>query len=304
MKAKLLLASALLFGLSNPFSFSQARAQPSNGCQTPIRFRLGALDSRFGITRGEFQRAVEEAGNAWEAAAGRRLFRYVDKGGLEINLVYDSRQETTQRLIAVRAAVSEKLKEVSAIKRRLRPLQDRIHALDDSYSAELSSYKRLQDEYNQTVAQWNGKGGAPEGEYQRLGSQSAALKKQAAALEVKRQELNRLAGDINELGDKHNSLLRRANNEADAFNRSTPSTLQFEEGRYARQGGEERIDIFQYEGATALRIILSHELGHALGVRHNANSSSIMSPLIHTDGLVLTAEDIDGLKTACSLRGN
>ena len=304
MKAKLLLASVLFLELSNPFASSQARDRFSNGqaCQTPIRFRLGTLDSRFGITREEFQRAVEEAGDAWETAAGRRLFRYDARGALEINLVYDSRQETTQRLTAVRGAVSEKLKEVAAIKRRLRPLQDKLDALDNSYSAELSSYKHLQDEYNQAVAQANGKGGATEGEYQRLGSQRVALRKQAAALEAKRQELNRLAGDINDLADTHNSLLHRANDEADAFNRSTPSTLQFEEGRYARQGGEERIDIFQYEGAAALRIILSHELGHALGIRHNANSSSIMSPLIHTDRLVLTAEDVDGLRAACSGR--
>ena len=128
MKAKLLLASVLFLELSNPFASSQARDRFSNGqaCQTPIRFRLGTLDSRFGITREEFQRAVEEAGDAWETAAGRRLFRYDTRGALEINLVYDSRQETTQRLTAVRAAVSDKLKEVAAIKRRLRPLQDKL----------------------------------------------------------------------------------------------------------------------------------------------------------------------------------
>ena len=298
MKAKLLLASMLLLGLSSPMAFSQPRA--AGGCLTPMRYRIGALDPRFGISRQEFQRAVEEAANAWENAARRKLFRYDARGALEINLVYDSRQETTQRLIAARAAVSEKLQEINAIKRQLRPLQDKIGALDVSYSAQLSSYKRLQDEYNQAAVQWNGKGGAPEAEYQRLAGQRSALKKQGAALEEKRQELNRLADDINALADKHNNLLRRANDEADAFNRSAPATLQFEEGRYIREGREERIDIFQYDGETALRIILSHELGHALRIRHNGNPSSIMSPLIHANRLTLTAEDVEGLKTVCS----
>lgn len=300
MKAKLLLAGALLLGLSCPLASTQPRAANRQACMTPIEYRIGRLDARFGITLGEFQRAVEEAASAWEGAAGRKLFRHVGKGPLEINLVYDSRQETTQRLIAVRTAVSDKLQEVSAMKRQLRPLQDRIGALDAAYSAQLSSYKRLQDEYNRTVVQWNGRGGAPEAEYQRLDSQRLALKKEAAALEEKRQELNRLADAINELADKHNKLLHRANDEADAFNRSAPSTLQFEEGRYIRQGGEERIDIFQYDGETALRIILSHELGHALRIRHNGNPSSIMSPLIHAKSLALTPEDVEGLKATCS----
>jgi len=292
MKAKLLLASALLLGLSSSPSFSQKR-----GCLPPIGYRIGALDSRFGITREDFGRAVEEAAGLWESASGRKLF--VHGGAVKINLVYDNRQETTQRLIAVRAAVSDKLNEVNAIKSRLRPLQDKIRALDDTYSAQLSSYKRLQDEYNQTVTQWNGKGGAPEAEHQRLGNQRLALRKQAASLEEKRQELNRLADTINELADKHNSLLHRANDEADAFNKSAPSSLQFEEGRYIKQGSEERIDIFQFDGETALRIILAHELGHALGIRHNANPSSIMSPLIRADRVALTAEDGEGLKAAC-----
>ena len=300
MKAKLLLSCALLFGFSP--SFSQTRSTNRQACLVPISYRIGALDSRFGIGREDFLRAVEEAGNAWEAAAGRKLFRHDTKAALEVNLVYDSRQETTQRLIAVRTAVSDKLQEVNVIKGQLRPLQNKIRALDDSYSAQLSSYERLQNEYNQSVTQWNAKGGAPEAEHQRLGNQRLALTKQAASLEEKRQELNRLADTINELADKHNSLLRRANDEADSFNRSAPSSLQFEEGRYIKQGSEERIDIFQFDGETALRIILAHELGHALGIRHNANPSSIMSPLIHADRFALTTDDVAGLKAACSVR--
>ncbi len=300
MKAKLLLASALLLGLPGPMAFGQTRARPA--CLAPISYRIGALDSRFGISREDFGRAVEEAAGLWEGAAGRTLFVRGPKGVVAINLVYDNRQETTQRLIAVRAAVSDKLNEVNAIKSRLRPLQDKMRALEDTYSAQLSSYKRLQDEYNQTVTQWNGKGGAPEAEHLRLSNQRLALRKQEASLEEKRQELNGLADAINELADKHNGLLHRANDEADSFNKSTPSSLQFEEGRYIKQGREERIDIFQFDGETALRIILAHELGHALGIRHNGNPSSVMSPLIRADRVALTAEDGEGLKAACSGR--
>jgi hypothetical protein len=117
-----------------------------------------------------------------------------------------------------------------------------------------------------------------------------------------RQEQNLLIGDINALVRRHNALLDRANAEAKSLNESGAVGAQFEQGRYIRQGSEEHIHIFEYESETALVVILAHEMGHALGIRHNANPSSIMSPLVHVRTPVLTAEDQEGLKTACSPR--
>ena len=97
-------------------------------------------------------------------------------------------------------------------------------------------------------------------------------------------------------------MLIRANADATALNNTGSTGVQFEEGRYARAGGEEWIDIFQFGSEESLRVTLSHELGHALGMKHNANPASIMSALIHTDHLVLTAQDEDGLKAVCAPR--
>lgn len=304
MNTKFLLAGALLLGLPGSAAHSQTPHRMLNrqACSAAISYRIGALDSRFGIGREELQRAVEDAAGLWESAAGRTLFVHMPKGAVRLNLVYDSRQEVTKRVIAARAGISEKLKEADLIKGRLQPLQDTLRKLDRDYADQLASYERRQDDYNKLVVHWGNKGGAPEGEYQRLQSERASLKKVIETLEIKRRDLNRLADDANEQIDRHNDLLRRANAEANALNESGATGIAFEEGVYIRQGGEQRIDIFQFEGETALRIILAHELGHALGIRHNANPSSIMSPLIHADRVALTAEDIEGLKTACSGR--
>src|SRR3954471_20481541 len=113
MTMKLLLASALMFGLLNPAPVSHAQDRTSNSpgarrpCLTPIKYRIGALDPRFGITREDFQQHVEQAAALWGAAAGRKLFSFDARGSLEIDLVYDSRQETTQRLIAARSGIAE-----------------------------------------------------------------------------------------------------------------------------------------------------------------------------------------------------
>lgn len=298
MNTKLLLAGALFSALSSSTSFGQVR----QACLTPISYRIGALDSRFGIGREDFGRAVEEAAGIWESAAGRKLFVRRSRGAVKINLVYDTRQETTKRVVATRAGISEKLKQADLIKEGLRLLQDRLRDLDGDFSNQLASFERRQGDYNKQVAHWSAKGGAPEGEYQRLQGERARLRKEAETMDVKRRELNRLTDDINRQIDRHNGLLHRANAEANDLNASGATGIAFEEGVYIRQGGEERIDIFQFDGESALRIILSHELGHALGIKHNANPSSIMSPLIHADRFVLPAEDMEGLKAACSGR--
>jgi hypothetical protein len=298
MITRLLLAGMLAAGLSRPALAQNGR--PS--CLTPIKYRIGSLDSRFGITRTDFQRRVEEAAALWSAAAGRKLFNLDSGARLQIDLVYDGRQETTQRLVAGRARISEKLKQADRIKDQLAPLQDKFHALDKSYSDQASSYHRAVEAYNRVVGQWNAKGGVPEGEEQYLRSEAALLREQDGLLRERRGELNRMVGDINQLVQQYNTLLQTANVEANMLNGSVPLGAEFEEGRYIRQLGEERIEIFEYDGETALAIILAHEMGHALGIRHNANPASIMSPLVHTRELALTADDMQGLKTACSLR--
>jgi hypothetical protein len=291
---KLLLAGALVLVISSPVL--TGRAQPQRDCRTPIRYRIGTLDSRFGLTREQLRRAVEDAAGLWEGAAGRKLFLYDSKGPLGINLVYDDRQENTQRRAAIRASVSEKLKAADAVGEELRPLRDRFRNLDTAFSSEASAYKQAEQDYNQTVAQWNGKGGAPEDTYAWLDKRMRALRRQAASLETEKLALKHLADEINVLVDKHNILVRRANAEANA---ASEADAVFEEGRYIREGRDERIDVYQYDGETALLAVLAHELGHALGIGHNGNPASVMSPLIHMERLALTAEDVDGLKTAC-----
>lgn len=300
MTARLLLAGVLGLGLSSPILAGHARAEPAPVCQAPIKFRIGAIDPRFGIGREDFRRDVEEAARLWEGAAGRSLFSYDEKGTLEINLVYDSRQEATQKLIAVRASIVEKMEQIDAIKSKLAPLQAKFRNLDQSYSAQAAAYRQVLDDHNRTVSQFNQTGGVSEGEYQRLWSENLGLRKQGEVLEAQKQELNRVTADMNELVRTHNALLARASAEAEALSASSDS--KFEEGRYVRMGGDQKIEIYQYHSEAGLKVVLSHELGHALGIKHNANPSSIMSALIHTEQLALTADDMTGLGSACPLR--
>jgi len=298
---KPVLAGALFLLVSSPAPAAHAQGQSrSASCPSPIRYRIGTLDPRFGITREEFRRLIEKAGNVWEEK--QKIFQYDPKGKLPINLVYDARQKFTQTAIAIRAGVSAKLVQADLIKQQLLPLREEFNKIETSYSDQAASYKRAQDSYNRKVKQSNLAGGASDAGLQDFADERRSLRAQFNLLEAKRLEMNRATDELNTLIKKRNAVIELANTEAAAFNDAAPASLQFKEGRYVREGNEERIDVFQFENTDSLLVILAHELGHALGMKHNANPDSIMSPLIHTDRLVLTAEDEDGLKTVCSSR--
>ena len=94
-------------------------------------------------------------------------------------------------------------------------------------------------------------GGVAEGEYQRLMSENLTLRKQAGALEARKQELNRVTADMNELVRAHNALLERARAEASSI--AGASDAAFEEGRYVRLDGNQRIEIYQYHNEVGLK---------------------------------------------------
>jgi hypothetical protein len=297
------MASALLLLASSPASLGLGRDskidKPSASCASAIRYRIGTVDSRFGISREEFQRAVEDAGKIWEN--DQKLFQYDPKAGLPVNLIYDTRQEMTQRVMAARTSIQARLKEADQIHDKLALLQEDIQALNGPYSERLAAYERARDSYNQVVRNMNLAGGAGESELRMLTRDRQSLNEQQKLLEVKRQTLNRATDTFNDLAKKHNALLTLANAQASAMNASSGG-VKFEEGRYIKEGNREWIDIFQFENKVSLLVILAHELGHALGMKHNENASSVMSSLIHTDHFALTAEDEKGLKAVCAPR--
>ena len=83
-------------GMQPPFSTSgidstSVVVAPALDRQFPLKWRMGAIDSRFGLDASEVKQAVEQAIRLWESAAGKRLFVYDRSSGFPVNLVYDSR---------------------------------------------------------------------------------------------------------------------------------------------------------------------------------------------------------------------
>jgi len=76
---------------------------------------------------------------------------------------------------------------------------------------------------------------------------------------------------------------------------------EFEEGEYIRDASGQRINIYEFGNETDLIRVLTHELGHALGLKHVTDPGAIMYELNQSDNEALTEADIRELSSMCDL---
>ncbi len=276
----------------------QARYVP---CEQPIEYRIGAVDPRFGMSEADFLQYIAQASELWGAAYGRPVFVYDPEGALAINFIYDTRQQATQKAAKLNQAIDETGRVAESVKQEYSSLQRSYYQAQSEYEAEVAAFNKAQAAYSERVAYYNSKGGAPPAEFAKLTAQRKALVSQLSVVEAKRQEVNRLAQQINALIDKYNLLVSHINANVDEINNSGLVGAEFEEGVYTQDAAGQRIDIYQFDSKTALKRVLAHELGHALGLGHNDGPDSIMSPVNASERFSLSAEDLAALGELCRL---
>jgi hypothetical protein len=266
-------------------------------CTSPITYRIGTFDTRFGITEKDFLVSVKKASDLWSASVGKELFTYDPKGKLTINLIYDERQKTTQQNQELQADIKKTAELASSIKHEYETLEADLAVRKNDYEAELRQFEAQQNAYEADVTYWNSRGGAPENEYQVLKRKENELKASAQILEQKRLSLNAKVDQVNAFIQKYNLLVRDANEDINTINQRAGK--EFQEGTY--DPNTDTINIYEFSTTYKLLRILAHELGHALTLDHNENPASIMYELNQANTLSLSLEDKEALKTLCNI---
>ena len=273
-------------------------------CNQPITYSIGSFDERFNISKEEFLRVVSIAEETWEKSIDKQLFTYVLNGDsdLKINLIYDIRQEASQKLKDIGITVSDTKASYNDLKSRYSAMQIDYLRIKTEFESRVVLFQNRQNAYEKEVTYLNKTGGASKDEYDRLNKEKNSLDGEFKEINKLQSELNTKVENINALVVVLNRLVSSLNIEVKKFN-TIGSELggEFEEGTYKEDPTGREIDIYQFDNKGKLARVLTHEFGHALELEHLENSKAVMYRLNNGVNEKLTIDDILALKKRCNL---
>ncbi len=273
----------------------------NNPCNHTLEYGIGSFDDRFGITQDEFLKNVGEMESVWENAAGGQLFVYNPQGEFKINLIFDERQQKTNDERQAR-------QEINLYEESYDKLVAQYNSLNYQHQQALHEYEQKQRDYqtrlaayNTEVSYWNKNGGASGEDYKRLTQEKKNLSIIASQLDQERLAINANAADLNTFVGRINDLAKKLNLNVHDYNGKFGESRQFDQGLYTGNA----INIYQFNEVSDLRLVLAHELGHALKLEHIDDPKAIMYYLMgqqDLENINLTDGDLVALKSVCHIR--
>ncbi len=268
-------------------------------CDSPVTYSIGKIDSQFGISKSDVEQDVTEASSLWNGALKKTLLKEDLKNpSVVINFVFDERQRATIRANKLKQIIDDQKKTIDNIVSDTKQVVDEYNTKKAIFDTAKTDYETKLSAYESSVNYWNGKGGAPEAEYNKLIADQKALDIQHTELTNQYNELQDLYQTINTYNEQQKNVVNGVNSVINQINQNAGN--QFEEGVY--DSGKKTITIYEYDSALGLKRVLTHELGHALGLDHVANKDSIMYYLNNSDSFKLSNEDISALKKVCKIK--
>ena len=269
-------------------------------CRVPVRYSIGSIDERFGVSHEQVRTALAAAEQLWEDVSTQELFIYDETSPFAVTLRYDERQGATDQGEIARLTLEDKQHMGEEIRTQYEESVAQYEKQKTAYEADAATYEKKLAAHNAEVAKWNERGGAPERVYAELAREQEALSRENAVLMERARELNQLVATVNALGEQGNKAVADYNENVAWYNQFFGSEREFTQGEYTGDG----IIIYQFSTDGELRRVLAHEMGHALSLEHVEGERSVMHYLLEGKGadFALSLEDVTEFTRVCEER--
>ncbi len=288
----ILFSLVLIFGFfyqkKNQYIHNDLSKPPA---ERQVYYQIGTIDPRFNLSEYEAKVLLIQAARIWEQPLGRQIFIYNTKAKFKVNFIYDQRQQSNDaRQRAERALVDGQGQNQAASDR----FQQQKSSLDEEYrrhNEELNALNARVSQHQQRVAQVNARGGASPSEAQVMQAESDQINREVAAFNQYSVSLDAKQANLKNQANVIQSQVDHYNQQVGTYNQNYAGR-PFEAGLYK---GDE-INIYEFDNKDNLRLILAHEFGHSLGLKHSNDPKALMYPTLKEQDQMnfkLTQSDID-----------
>ena len=272
-------------------------------CSEPVTYHIAGIDEQFDITREELKVLIDNSGRFWSNAAGRNLWEYDSQGDVAVYLIYDERQQLVEAEQGLSQQIQTQRMQFDRLYRDFHQQKEAHEEAQTAYRNRLSDYQSRVESHNREVEEWNEQGGAPSDVKHQLEERQRLLEKEQTELLNIQNEVNRTAERVQSVTQRINKIHERKNELIDDYNNRFAREYRFNQGEYITRGNERRINIYHFQSRIHLQRVLTHEIGHALGLGHLERPGSIMYPVVESGSVrdvQLSDEDLRAIQQLCN----